>query len=104
MFANRGLVAIALELFVPLIVVVENQRDHLLESHHKAVLHRAVDRGVKPFVQPREISEIGVDPHQKVRVFAFQPRNGRPDRMRIGQGRHRPRGVDSVSYTHLDVY
>ena len=42
MFANRGLVAVPLKLFVPLIMVVENQRDHLLDVYKRQELIRFI--------------------------------------------------------------
>ena len=51
MLADRGEVAVALVLLVPLIVVVEDERDHLLEFRHEAVLHDAADGGVEAFIE-----------------------------------------------------
>ena len=52
MLADRSLVAVPFKLFVPLVMIVEDQRNHLLEIGHEAVLHHRVDGRVKGLVQP----------------------------------------------------
>ncbi len=50
-FNDRRSIAAPLVLFIPLIVVVENQRNHPLKLRRKAVFDHASQRVVKALVQ-----------------------------------------------------
>ena len=51
MFKNGAFIALALVGLVPLKMIVEHQRNDLLELLDEAICDHAVDRGVKFFIQ-----------------------------------------------------
>ena len=61
MLADRDLVALPFVLFVPLIVVVEDQRDDVVEVVDEAVGRGRIDQAVEPAVEVGEVVKAVVD-------------------------------------------
>ncbi len=59
-----GLVSFAFVNLVPLIVVVEDQRDDPIEIYDEAILRRVVDQPVEPFVEIGEVMIVRTDASQ----------------------------------------
>jgi hypothetical protein len=53
-------VAVPFVLFVPLVVTVENHRDHAIETNDETIVRRIVDAGVKGLVQLRKVRKSGL--------------------------------------------
>lgn len=68
-FPNRDLVALPFVAFIPLIVVVEDQRDEIIESLDEAVGRRGVDEAVEAAVKIREIVIAAIDLVQQGHMF-----------------------------------
>ena len=71
MFVERAFVAVARKRLVPLVVIVENEGDHVVEIDHEPVATGAVDEQVKLFVERREILVTGIDIVKQRPVFVL---------------------------------
>jgi len=65
MLGDGDRVAFALVGFVPLIVIVKDQTDHIVEVFDEPVLRGVVDQAVEALVEPREILVAGLDLRQQ---------------------------------------
>jgi hypothetical protein len=76
--ADRDLVPLALIAFVPLVVVVEDDRDDVVEIVDEPVGNGRVDEPVKAAVESREIVEALLDVIEQHQMFLTQRSNLAP--------------------------
>ncbi len=81
MFVDGGRIPLPLVLLVPLIVIVKNQRYHLLEFRDETIAHNTADRHVEFFIEQREVVETVVDFPGQEPVSRFKFVQPGPDRM-----------------------
>ena len=55
MLTDRDFIALALVLFVPLIVIVEDHRDYFVEAIDESIGRSLINEPVKPAVEVRKI-------------------------------------------------
>ena len=68
MFPNGDLIPSAFIPLVPLIVIVEDHGDHVLEAFDKAVWRDSHNQAMEPAVQFREILKPGIDVREQFQM------------------------------------
>ena len=72
MFPDSVFIADALIRFIPLKVIVEHERDDLLELLHEPIGKHVIDDRVKSFIQLREIVKVMINPIQQIKVVTLK--------------------------------
>ena len=73
-------VALALVGFVPLVVIVEDEADHVMEIFNEAIAGGVVDKPVKALIKAGEIVKPSLDVSKETTVLLLDPFQGRPSR------------------------
>src|SRR5271163_130072 len=81
MLAHRSNVALLLIPLVPLVVIVEDHRDDIVEADDEAIVRRVVDEPVKPLVKLRKLAEAGLRFLQEVEMLLPDIIQGSPSRI-----------------------
>src|SRR5262245_39794704 len=90
MLLYRDLIAFALILLVPLVVIVKYQRYDVVEVVDEAIWRCRVDEAMEPAIKVGKIVKPALDLVQKISVFFLKNLDLLPERRILRQGRESP--------------